>query len=254
MSTHRAPALAVGEQVYRLIHSAIVDLTLMPAQRISELTLVKEMGVSRTPIREAIQRLEREGLVMVFPQRGTFVAPLDRQAIRAAYFTRLALERTVAGEAALRRSGDDLDRLRQALVEQRAVAEAEVFYTVDARQSRFFSLNEDFHRVLMEIADLAGVQTVVDNAKVHLERVRVAHLAYADPYPIAPLVEEHAAVVAALEAGDPAAADVAMRAHIDRVLPRLDLLMKKRPDFFELPRELGMPLGFARKPDPNDGD
>ncbi len=252
MSSEPSRNVAVGEQVYRLIHSAIVDLTLAPAQRISEHMLVKEMNVSRTPIREAIQRLERDGLVLVFPQRGTFVAPLDRQAIRSAYVTRIALERAVAAEAASRRSTEDIARLRQAIADQREVAKSEVYYPVDARSGRFFALNEGFHRDLMEIADLAGLGPVVGSAKVHLERVRVAHLAYEDPYPIGPLVEEHTAIVEAVASGDPAAADEAMREHIARVLPRLDLLMTHRPDLFELPRELGNPVGFARQPQTTD--
>ncbi|HOO04523.1 MAG TPA: GntR family transcriptional regulator, partial [Methanomassiliicoccales archaeon] len=63
----------------------------MPQTAISENSLAERIGVSRTPIREALQRLEADGLVRVFRQRSSYVAPLDDQAIRSAYFVRLSL-------------------------------------------------------------------------------------------------------------------------------------------------------------------
>jgi DNA-binding GntR family transcriptional regulator len=233
-----APA---GEQVYALLHKAIVGLEMLPGQKISENALSAQMSVSRTPIREALQRLERQGLIFVLPQRGTFVAPLNLQAIRSAYFTRLALEKVVATEACRLRSERDLARLKGAIAEQEAVL-------ASSQREDFFDLNAAFHRQLVEISDLTGMESVLESARNHLNRVRLAHLDYAGPYPLAPIIDEHKAIVAAIAAQDAAAAETEMHRHIEKVLPRYDLLLAKRPEFFELPGEISGPPGKRRSP------
>jgi DNA-binding GntR family transcriptional regulator len=190
---------------------------------------------------------------MIRPQRGTYVAPLDTQAIRSAYFARLSLECAVAGEAARRRTPRDVAALEAELAAQRAITGSA--YT---NNSGFFELNQRFHNRLVEIADLSGLHHMIDSATMQLARVRVAHLAYADPYPLAPLVDQHEAIVMAVAAGDPAAAEIAMKNNIEPVLPRLDLLRRKRPDFFEQPRNPSRPLwaingGNRNWPEKNGG-
>lgn len=233
---NEAPA---GEQVYALLHKAIVELEMLPGQRISENALAAQMSVSRTPIREALQRLERQGLIFVLPQRGTFVSPLNLQAIRSAYFTRLALEKVVATEACRLRSDRDLARLNGAVAEQEAVL-------ASSQREDFFDLNAAFHRELVEISDLTGMESVLESARNHLNRVRLAHLDYAGPYPLAPIIEEHKAIVAAIAARDTAAAETEMHNHIEKVLPRFDLLISKRPEFFDLPGEITGPPSKRR--------
>lgn len=230
-----------SDRVYGILLDAIVEGTLLPAQRIGENDLAKQIAVSRTPIREALQRLERDGFVVIFPQRGTFVAPLDIQAIRSAYVIRLALEAEIVGEAARLRTAADVENLRHDIAEQAAtLAENE------AAVGRFFELNTVFHRRLAAIADLTGVLPTLDAAKRHLDRVRAAHLQFADPYPLTPLVSEHTAIVDAVAAGDVARAQAEMRHHIGMVLPRLDLLRTRRPQFFKLPIDVAQPLRRAR--------
>ena len=218
----------VAERAYRLILGAILDLRLLPGSAISENSLAERIGVSRTPIREALQRLEADGLVRVFRQRSSYVAPLDDQAIRSAYFVRLSLERTVAGEAARRRVDADVLDLARMVEEQRRLVAA-------GASDGFFESNLAFHHRMAVIADLTGVARVIESVRVHLERVRVAHLALTPSYALEPVVEEHAGIVEAIAAGDGAAAEAAMDAHIRRVLPRLDLLRRERPEFFTLP-------------------
>ena len=236
-SVSEAPA---GDQVYAFLHRAIVALEWLPGQKISENALAAEMSVSRTPVREALQRLEREGLVFILPQRGTFVAPLNQQAIRSAYFTRLALEKVVATEAARLRTERDIARLQGAIGEQEAVLNS-------SEREDFFNLNTDFHRQLIEISDLVGIGPALDGARNHLNRVRLAHLDYAGPYPLPPIIEEHRRIVAAIAAGDVATAESEMHLHIEKVLPRYDLLISKRPEFFELPGEITRPAGQRRR-------
>ncbi|MBX3540762.1 MAG: GntR family transcriptional regulator [Chelatococcus sp.] len=222
---------SVSEEVYRAIRGAILDLTLEPGSTISENALARELGASRTPVREAIQRLERERLLFVFPQRGTVVAPLDLDEFRAAYFVRSSLECAAAAEAARRASPADVARLHQHVETHMAALAVE-----DERT--FFALNDAFHIEIMTIAGVPSVWSVVQNAKVHLDRVRIAHLTRASNYPLAPIVEEHRQLVAAIAAGAPDEAAAIMYAHIAKVLHRVDLLRDLRPELFEMPRDL----------------
>ncbi len=231
-SASREPSLPIAEQVYRMLREDIVALRMLPNERIGENMLVQQFGVSRTPIREALQRLEREGLVVIQPQRGSFVSPLDMQAIRSAYVARRALECAVCEEAARRHTPQDIEQLERSIADQRRIVAA-------GDRDSYFEWNWRFHSNLMVVADLVGLSYVIDNAKVHLDRVRSAHLTYAGPYPLEPLVEEHSIIVRAVASGNPATAEQAMRAHIEPLLPRLSILMKERPDFFEQPHRPG---------------
>lgn len=234
--------LPVAEQVYRVVRQAIASLDMLPNERIGENALANQIGVSRTPVREALQRLEREGLVVIQPQRGTFVAPLETNAIRSAYFARLSLECAVAGEAARKRTAADVASLEAEIAAQRAIPDDLYRYN-----SAFFELNQRFHNLLIEIAELGGLRNLIASASVLLGRVRMAHLAYADPYPIEPLIMQHEAIVAAIAAGDAAAAEAAMRDNIEPLLPRLTLLREHRPDFFEQQRDPSRPRWVARQ-------
>lgn len=245
-------ASSVSEEVYRAIRGAILDLTLEPGSTISENALARELGASRTPVREAIQRLERERLLFVFPQRGTVVAPLDLDEFRSAYFVRSSLECAAAADAARRAGPADVARLHHHVEEHTAALAVE-------DESTFFALNDAFHFEIMTIAGVPSVWSVVQNAKVHLDRVRIAHLTRASNYPLAPIVDEHRQLVAAIAAGAADEAAAIMHAHIAKVLHRVDLLRDLRPELFEMPRELtaqiraiSRPTAAGRRLHPND--
>ncbi len=95
----------VSDQVYEALKKAIVSLRLPPGTSISENRICRQIGVSRTPVRSAIIRLVEDGLIEVFPQKGSFVAPIKLSAVRNNHFIRKALELAV-----LQRSGAGLER------------------------------------------------------------------------------------------------------------------------------------------------
>ena len=216
---------SASDRAYRLVRKAILDLTFPPGSTLSESGLVDQIGASRTPIRQALQQLEHEQLLRIFPQRGTIVAPLDMQGFREALFTRLSLEAATAAEAALRVTSQEcLDLDGQVQRQRQAVAGGD--------DAEFFRLNDVFHRQIMNIAGVPNVWAVVESVKVHLDRFRVAHLMLTDSYPLRPVVDEHAGLVEALARHDAASAASLMRDHIQRVIQRAELLFQRRPDLF----------------------
>jgi DNA-binding GntR family transcriptional regulator len=236
-STIASPAADIGsasDRAYGLVRQAILDLTFLPGSALSEAGLVEQIGVSRTPVRQALQRLEHEGLVRVFPQRGTIVAPLDLQGFREALFTRISLEAAAASEAATRATSGECAELSAQVNEQFSAV-------TSGRDAEFFRLNDQFHSKIMAIAGVPSVWAVVQSAKVHLDRFRAAHLMLTDPYPLGPIVKEHAALVAAMKRRDAARAASLMQEHVRKVIPRAELLYERKPELFAWPPGLVSP-------------
>ena len=189
MLDRRLPA---AEQVYRLLREAIITCRLRPHEAISENRLCGMFHVSRSPVRIAITRLAEDGLIDIFPQRGTFVAPIKLKQVREAQFARIALEVALVQEAAKRWRDAYTVELRNNLETQKQHA--------NAGDSRGFYLdNEDFHQVIARAAELEGVWTTVQSVKMLWDRI--GHMANRVPAHTAKIIEEHRRIVAALQRG-----------------------------------------------------
>lgn len=110
--TRRANGAPLTEQAYRLLEERIVTLQLRPGEFLSEYALVSQLGLGRTPIREALQRLAREGLVLILPRKGILVAPADPEKQLLVLEVRRELERLLCRSAAKRATPEQLGRLR----------------------------------------------------------------------------------------------------------------------------------------------
>ena len=106
---------SLGEQTYSVIRDAIISLDFKPGDRLSVHRLSEDLGVSRTPVKDAFQRLEQEGLVSVVPRTGTFVAPIEVKDIDEILEARALIEGFAASRAALQLSGDELARAEAVL-------------------------------------------------------------------------------------------------------------------------------------------
>lgn len=110
--TRRANGEPLTEQAYHLLEEKIVTLQLKPGEFLSEYALVSQLGFGRTPIREALQRLAREGLVLILPRKGILVAPADPEKQLLVLEVRRELERLLSKSAAARATPEQLGRLR----------------------------------------------------------------------------------------------------------------------------------------------
>jgi GntR family transcriptional regulator, rspAB operon transcriptional repressor len=210
-------------QAYARLREAIVSLRLRPGERIADAQLAQELGVSRTPVREAILQLADEGLVDVVPQHGTFVAPISLEAVREAQFVREALEVAALREVVERVTDAQLGELETSLA-----AQAEAESTHDT--ARFYTLDEAFHRRLMEISSFPGVWRIAARSRAHLNRVRI--LSLPGPEVIAELVAQHAALVERLRARDGAGAEAVLHEHLRMVYSHLPELERAHPEYF----------------------
>jgi len=210
-------------EVYDTLRASIVSLQRTPGQRLSEAELARDLGVSRTPVREAIIQLRADGLVEVTPQLGSFVSKISLRNVREAQFAREALE-TAAVRLAVERVDDAaVARLRQNISLQRAAR-------ASADLEQFYRLDEAFHRELVATSGYAGISELLDRSRAHLNRVR--RLSLPVPDVIEELIDQHSAVVEALERRDADQAEAALRHHLRGVYRVLEPLRDAHPDYF----------------------
>jgi DNA-binding GntR family transcriptional regulator len=221
--TEAESGLSASRRVYLCLRRRIVGMDMLPGTRVVERDIAEEFGTSRTPVHEAVQRLADEGLIEIVPRSGTFVARIPLDALDEANLVRHALETAIIEKAAARVGPDDAARLRAILAEQEAAITANDFGT-------FHRTDERFHALLAELSGYPGVWPIIQQAKTQMDRYRQLTLPLEGR--MAGVLEEHRAVVDAIEARDPARAVAAMREHLDHVMPVLEITRKLRPEFF----------------------
>ncbi|MFG2648329.1 GntR family transcriptional regulator [Streptomyces sp. NPDC048436] len=221
-----APAPAresVRSRVHGILRGQITSLELPPGSPLSENELANELQVSRTPVREALILLGEEALVDVFPKLGTFVSRISVPAVMEAQFVREAIELAALREAVKRSEAQDIADLRAILDLQREACAA-------GDTDTFFGLDEAFHRRLMEASGHRTLWRTVTTAKAHLDRAR--RLSLPLPHRVETLIEEHAAVVDALEVREDAAAVGALRGHLQGVFDDIGTIRARHPGLF----------------------
>jgi GntR family transcriptional regulator, rspAB operon transcriptional repressor len=227
--TARARNGPARAQVYASLRDAIVAAALEPGRQLSENELAALLGVSRTPIREALQRLREERLVAVVPQLGTFVTRISTSAVSDAQFVREALECAAIRETALNAEDRDVAALETIVRSQDATREA-------ADYDRFYLLDDELHRALCDLSGHEIAWSLSQRAKGHLNRIR--RLSLPEPGYLMEMIAEHRAVVAAVAARDPDEAERALRHHLRMVLSTLPAIRAQHPDYFEDEEEI----------------
>lgn len=227
------PSLPKTAQVYDLLRRAIVTLILPPGSVINEKQICDQMGISRTPLREAILQLSAENLVSVIPHNGTFVARIDLQNVFDGQLVRDALEMKVVRLAAMKMTPRFERELDFNLHQQRRLAQEQNY-------DGFYELDEEFHSMICELGASTRTWRIVNGAKAQLDRVR--RLAFPAPTHLDIVLREHADIAAALKARDADSAAQAMQVHLDRVFDTIRRLIAEKADYFAnfSPDELDM--------------
>jgi len=213
-----------GLAVYAALRDAIVATELEPGRQISENELAEKLGVSRTPVREAVAKLRDDQLVEVVPQLGTFVSRISVAGVDDAQFLREALECAAVRLVAERADAGDIAELRALIVRQEQARDA-------GDANAFFVLDDAFHSMMCELSGRPIAWTIVARANGHLNRVR--RLSLAEPRYIAEMIVEHKVVLSAIAKGDPDEAETSLRHHLRMVLSDLPIIQHNHPEYFE---------------------
>jgi DNA-binding GntR family transcriptional regulator len=210
------------QQAYQVLRGLIETVQFPPGLRLSENELAERLGVSRTPIREALLGLRDDRLVEIVPQLGTFVAHITRAALEDAQFIRVSLECAAVADAARRAEPAALAELEALVTRQSAACGGDV--------ELFYPLDDEFHRRLCSLGGRAIAWSISQRASGHLNRVR--RLSLPVPDYLAEMVAQHRAVLGAVSERDPLAAEMQLRRHLSRVLTGLGEIAHAHPEYF----------------------
>jgi DNA-binding GntR family transcriptional regulator len=212
--------LSLGERAYRRLRESIVRGMLPAGRKISERSLASELGISAQPVREALRRLEQDGMVVTLPRRGTVVAEVGPAQLAELGRIRAALEGVACALAAERISAAEMAAIAAILPRMKAGTEAADTAALD-------EANEEFHAIihratgnLFLIRSLASLRAY-DNLGRH-------RAVGSTPRDMPKALAEHRGIVAALKRRDPALAEARMRHHVLRSLVTNGVLPPQR--------------------------
>ncbi|MEC7683843.1 MAG: GntR family transcriptional regulator [SAR324 cluster bacterium] len=214
----------IGPQIYQFLLNAIVTVRLSPGIGLKEKEVIKRLGVSRTPIREALLRLEDEGLVQIFPQSGTYVSKIKIEAVLESQFIREALECSVARYAARNRNDELLDSLSRKLEDYETALN-------DDEVKLMYEKDEEFHRTLANFCFPNRLWKITNQAKLQMDRVR--HLSLAVQERRINVLNEHRWIFQNIADGNEDRAENAMKKHLEYFHHDLKIVQDEHPDYFK---------------------
>ena len=209
-------------QVFERLRELIISLGQPPGSPLSRSALAEQFGVSSTPIRDALMRLDEEGLVEVYPQHATVVSRIDIERAQQAHFLRQSLELEIVRMLALDHSDQLIDQLTRTIMLQQQSAKAGDF-------AKFILADDDFHQQLYAGADKSELWTLVKSRSGHIDRLRRLHLP--SPGKAQDIVRHHKLIVAAIDANEPDAAQRHLRNHLSGTLGYLAEIRARFPEY-----------------------
>jgi DNA-binding GntR family transcriptional regulator len=217
-----ARRISTSRQVYDLLRDRIISLDLAPGMQLSRSEIALFYGVSQTPVRDALQMLETEGLVLVYPQSRTEISRIDIAQARETQFLRMSLELEVVRALAERRPQETLERLQQLVAEQER--------TLDCDLARFALLDRQFHQTMFEGAGVPSLWALIQSRSGHIDRLRKLNLM--DPGKSGAILAAHSQIVDHMRNGRLEALEEVMRRHLTGTLATVEAIRLAHRQFF----------------------
>ncbi len=212
------------EYAYRVIKYNIVSLDLVPGSMVSENELAEAMGVSRTPVREALIELSKLKIVEIYPQRGSFISLIDNQLVDEARFVRLILEQAMVDTAC-----DIADEANFLLLEENL--KLQEFYLEHSAKDRLLQLDNEFHELLFLISNKKFTYDLLGGMMTHFDRVRRLSLSVIKD---SKNISDHRSLVDAIRRKDKESARNIITKHLSRYKLDEEELKKEYPDYFKI--------------------
>lgn len=214
------------EIVFETLREAIINGTLKPGERLMEVQLAEDMGVSRTPVREAIRKLELDGFVLMVPRKGAYVAGISTKEIADVFEVRAALEALAAGLAAERITEEELGDLHRLMVEVNISSEA-------GDLERVVRSDTDFHDLIFKASRNNRLVQIINKLREQIQRFRSTSLSY--PGRIKETIEEHKKLLGAISDRNIELARNVAREHIENAENSMLEALRGHPEFLEEP-------------------
>lgn len=211
-------------QAYELIKNKIIRAEYTPGQKIVEKEVEATINIGRTPVREALIHLRRDGLINVVPQSGTSISLIDMHAATSARFVRESIEKKVVMEA-----GNQMNTLNAASFDQ--ILQQQKLQIESRNVPAFFAADEAFHRKFYEITDKILVWDWLQIVNIHLNRFRSLRLKVAE-LNWDTLIEQHQHILDAVQHHNVEEAGFLASQHLHLMLEEQQTLLEKFPEYF----------------------
>lgn len=198
--------LPLRDVVFHTLREAILRGELKPGERLMELQLAAKLGVSRTPIREAIRMLEQEGLAVTIPRKGAEVAKMTEKDMRDVLQVREALDELAASIACEQMTAEQLDELKTTMREFEEC-------TKNGNVKKIAEADEKFHDIIYQATGNPKLVNIVSNLREQMYRYRIEYVKDEKNYPV--LIREHKEIVEGLMAKDKAKVTAVMHRHVE---------------------------------------
>ena len=198
--------LPLRDVVFNTLRKAILRGELKPGERLMEIQLANKLGVSRTPIREAIRKLELEGLVLMIPRKGAEVAQITEKNMQDVLEVRKALEELSVQLACERITPEQVEEMKMAAEDFRKVLKS-------GDVTKIAEADVKFHDIIFAATNIQRLITLLNNLREQMYRFRVEYLKQKECYP--QLLEEHDKLIALISGGEVEEACELMGCHID---------------------------------------
>lgn len=202
----RLPREKARDFALRVLRENIITLALEPGSKVSETELASEMGLSRTPVREALIELGNYGIVETLPQNGVFISKIDYKCIEEARFMRLGLETLAVREVCDIITAEQLEELEDILQIQK-------MYLDNKNAKMLLKMDNKFHHGIFAICNKLLSYNLMQSMSVHFDRVRQLSLTTVKDIKI---VEDHRGIVDAIKVRDQEKAHEIMAIHLSR--------------------------------------
>ena len=220
---NKYPGEMARDYASRCLIKNILALTFKPGAILSENELAKELGISRTPLREALIDLNRSGIVETLPQKGNFVSLIDPDLIEEARFIREVLDLAVIEIACRTATEEDLMALE-------ANVKMQEFYLEKDMPDKVMELDDEFHRMIYKAANKERTYGMKTNMMVHFDRARALCMATVKDNKV---VKDHRKIFEAVRERDTELALALSRKHLSRYEVDKEEIAKKYPQFFK---------------------
>ena len=209
----------------RTLNQNIILLELEPGCRVSENELAKEMGISRTPTREALIELSKSQIVDIYPQKGSYISLIDYSIVDEAMFLRQVLEKAVVELACDMATAEDISDLSENVNLQQ-------FYYETHIESKILTLDNQFHKKLFEICNKHRSYDLMNSMMVHCDRVRIITLENSKV--MIDIINDHREILELIKKRDKEAVVESMTKHLSRYKVDKDAVKDKYPNFFKV--------------------
>lgn len=221
--TNRLAGETAREYAFRMLKENIVSLELKPGSSISENELAKELGISRTPVREAIIDLNKALIVEIYPQRGSYIALIDGDLVEESRFMRKVLDTAVIELACTMATEDDI-----ALLEDNV--KLQEYYLQNVAADKILELDNEFHKMIFSITKKERIYAMKSTLMIHYDRVRTLSMVAVKDMKI---VGDHRMMLEAIRGHDPVQASQLVEKHLNRYQIDEGEIRKKYPEYFK---------------------